>query len=75
MKSNITVEKATLEKIEKYFLRPLDSFTNEWVVRQILVGCINTVHMGVVIYDTVRFFATPVHLLWSPTISMSSGGI
>ena len=51
----MTVEKATLEKIEKYFLRPLDSFTNEWVVSQTLVCCINTVHMGVVIYDVFRF--------------------
>ena len=48
-------EKATLEKIEKYFLRPLDSFMNEWVVSQILVRCINTVHMSVVIYDAFRF--------------------
>ena len=48
-------EKVTLEKIEKYSLRPLDSFTNEGVVSQILVRCINTVHMSVVIYDTFRF--------------------
>ena len=48
-------EKATLEKTEKYFLRPLDSFTNEWVVSQVLVRYINTVHMSVVIYDTFRF--------------------
>jgi hypothetical protein len=41
--------KATLQEIEKYFLRLPDSFTNEWVVSQILVRCINTVHMSVVI--------------------------
>jgi hypothetical protein len=34
---------------------PLDSFTNEWVVSQILVRCMNTVHMSVVIYDAFRF--------------------
>ena len=45
----VIVEKATLEKTEKYFLRPLDSFMNEWVVSQILVSCINTVHISVVI--------------------------
>jgi len=44
-----------MEKIEKYFLRPLDSFTNEWVVSQILVRCINTVRISVVIYDAFRF--------------------
>ena len=56
-------EKATLEKIEKYFLRPLDSFTNEWVVSQILVLCINTVYMSVVIYDTFRFILCHTPLL------------
>ena len=39
----------------EYFFRPLDSFTNELVVSQILVRCINTVHMSVVIYDAFRF--------------------
>ena len=29
----LSFEKVTLEKREKYFLGPLDSFTNEWVVR------------------------------------------
>ena len=53
-----------MKKIEKYFLRPRDSFTNEGVVSQILVSCINAVHMSVVIYDAFRFlFATPVRLL------------
>ena len=61
MKGNITVEKATLEKKEKYFLRPLDSFMNEWVVSQILVCCINTVHMSVVIYDTFRHKLPHIH--------------
>ena len=43
---------------------PLDSFTNEWVVGQILARSINTAHMSVVIYDAFRFlFATPVRLL------------
>jgi hypothetical protein len=41
-------EKATLDKIEKYFLRPLDSFMNEWLVSQTLVRCIYTVRMRVV---------------------------
>ena len=48
-------EKATLKKTEKYFLRPLDSFTNEGAVSQKLVHCINTVHMSVVICDAFRF--------------------
>jgi len=55
LKGNITIEKATLEKIEKYFLRPLDSFTNKWVLSQILVRCINTLHMSFVICDAFRF--------------------
>jgi len=46
-----TIEKATLEKTEKYFLRPLDSFMNEWVVSQIMVCYINTMYMSVVIND------------------------
>ena len=60
-KGNITVEKATLEKIEKYFLGPLDSFTNEWVVNQILVCYINTMHMSVVIYNAFRLLLCHTH--------------
>jgi len=50
-----------LEKIEKHFLRPLDSSTNEWVVNQILVRCINTMHLSVVIYDAFRFLLCHTH--------------
>ena len=69
-KGNIIFEKATLEKIEKYFLGPLDSFTNECAVSQTPVRCINTVHMSVVIYNALGFFfATPVRLLVVSIIS------
>ena len=44
-----------MEKREKYFLVPLDSFTNECVVSQTPVRCINTVHMSVVVYNAFRF--------------------
>ena len=54
-KGNIIFEKATLEKIEKYFLGPLDSFTNECAVSQTPVRCINTVHMSVVIHNAFKF--------------------
>jgi hypothetical protein len=44
-----------MQKIEKYSLRPPDSVTNEWVVSQILVCCINTVHRSVVVYGAFRY--------------------
>jgi hypothetical protein len=50
-----------MQKREKYFLRPVDSVTNEWVVSQILVCCITTVHMSVVIYDTFRYKLSHIH--------------
>jgi hypothetical protein len=50
-----------MQKIEKYFLRPFDSVTNEWVVSQILVCCINTVHMSVEIYDAFRYELSHIH--------------
>jgi hypothetical protein len=34
---------------------------NEWVVSQILVCCINTVHMSVVIYDAFRYELSHIH--------------
>jgi hypothetical protein len=49
------------DRYKKYFLRPLDSFTNEWVVSQILVRCINTVHISVVFYDTFRYKLSHIH--------------
>jgi hypothetical protein len=45
----------------KYFLRPIDSVTNEWVVSQILVCSINTVHMSVVICDAFRYELSHIH--------------
>jgi hypothetical protein len=54
-KFNVSFGKAKLE----FFLTPLDSFTNEWVVSKILVRCINTVHMSVVIYDAFMFLLCP----------------
>jgi hypothetical protein len=47
--------------MEKYSLRPLDSVTNEWVVGQILVCSINTVHMSVVTYDAYRYELSHIH--------------
>ena len=47
--------KGNIREDRKILLRPLDRFTNEYLVSQILVSCINTVHMSVVIYDAFRF--------------------
>jgi hypothetical protein len=41
-KCNITVEKCTLEKVEKNFLKPFYSFMDEGVIGKELVSCINT---------------------------------
>jgi hypothetical protein len=65
-KYNITIEKCTLEKVEKDFLRLFYSFTDEGVIRNALVSCINTSHVCIVICYTFRFFfVTPVCLLES----------
>jgi hypothetical protein len=65
-KYNITIENCTLEKVEKDFLRPFYSFTDEGVIGKVLVSCINTMHVCIVIYYAFRFFfVTPVRLLVS----------
>jgi hypothetical protein len=38
-KYNITIEKCTLEKAEKDFLRPFYSFMDEGVIGKVLVSC------------------------------------
>jgi hypothetical protein len=65
-KYNITIEKCTLEKVEKDFLMPLYSFTDEGVIGKVLVSCINTMRVRIVICCAFRFlFVTPVRLLES----------
>jgi hypothetical protein len=67
-KYNITIEKCTLEKVEKDFLGPFYSFMDEGVIGKVLVSCINTMHVCIVIYYALGFFfVTPVHLLMPPT--------
>jgi hypothetical protein len=67
-KYNITIEKCTLEKVEKDFLRPFYSFTDERVIGMVLVSCINTMHVCIIICYAFRFcFVTPVRLLESCT--------
>jgi hypothetical protein len=67
-KYNITIEKCTLENVEKDFLRPFYSFTDEGVIGKVLVSCINTMHVCVVITMHLGFFfVTPVCLLMSST--------
>jgi hypothetical protein len=46
---NVTIEKCTLEKVEKDFLRPFYSFMDEGVIGMVLVSCINTMHVRIVI--------------------------
>jgi hypothetical protein len=55
-KYNITIEKCTLEKVEKDFLRPFYSFTDEGIIGKVLVSCINTMHVCIVICYAFRFF-------------------
>jgi hypothetical protein len=65
-KYNITIEKCTMEKVEKDFLRPFYSFTDEGVIGKVLVSCINTMHVCIVICYAFRFFfVTPICLLES----------
>jgi hypothetical protein len=56
LKYNITIEKCTLEKVEKDFLTPFYSFTDEGVIEKALVSCINTMHVCIVICYAFRFF-------------------
>jgi hypothetical protein len=48
-KYNITIEKCTLDKVEKDLLRPFYSFTDEGVIGKVLVSCIYIMHVCIVI--------------------------